>query len=241
MATGRLIPGYGFAIDAEAGDARLVPGWGFLIDTDGTPAAFAFTDANATVSTAATSNTVTISGIDVSVAVTFSTSGGADHQYSKNGGAWTSVSDTTAVDGDTFAVRLTANATAGLTAAITMTAGGVSDTYTVTSTAAPVVVSSAAPAGGWYFPDPKRRRREIAEEAERIIEQVALAEVAEATQEGEKPDADAEAVRALKRQLKAAGIAYKALYREALDEIIVHEARKRRRIREDDEAILMLV
>lgn len=109
-----------------------------------------------------------------------------------------------------------------------------------------IVASTPAASGGairgsWYFPDPKRRRREIAEEAERIIEQVALAEVAEATQEGEKPDADAEAVRALKRQLKAAGIAYKALYREALDEIIVHEARKRRRIREDDEAILMLV
>lgn len=102
---------------------------------DSTPDTFTFTDTGAAQSSVTVSNEVTITGIDTSAAVSFSTSGGSAHEYSKNGGAWTAVGATTAVNGDIFRVRLTAPATVGATGAITMTVGGVADTFTVTAQA----------------------------------------------------------------------------------------------------------
>ncbi len=101
---------------------------------DSTPDPFTFVDnADVAKSTVATSNIITISGIDTSSSVSFSTSGGSSHEYRKNGGAWTAVGATTVVNGDTLQVRATVPGTAGQTAAVTMTVGGVSDTYTATA------------------------------------------------------------------------------------------------------------
>lgn len=134
---------------------------------DSTPDAFAFTDVTGvTASTVSTSNTITITGINTSVTVSFSTSGGSDHEYSKNGGAWTAVGNTTAVNNDTFAVRLTSNATALGTAAITLTAGGVSDTYTVTTADEEAETPPVVPAEGsdYRIPaDEERQRRRLEE------------------------------------------------------------------------------
>jgi hypothetical protein len=93
---------------------------------DGTPNPFTFIDVTgATLSTAYESNTITVSGIDTSVAVTVT--GG---QYSKNGGAYTSAAGT-AVAGDTFKVKVTSSASNGTLVDCELTIGGVSDTYSV--------------------------------------------------------------------------------------------------------------
>jgi hypothetical protein len=99
---------------------------------DTTPAAFTFTDVlNATLVTVYTSNTITVSGIDAGYSVPVSYTGfGAG--YSKNGGAYTT-SAGTAVLGDTFSVRLTSNVGGGVAHTGTLTIGGVSDTYSVTT------------------------------------------------------------------------------------------------------------
>ncbi len=102
---------------------------------DSTPDAFTFTDTSVAQSVVGTSNLITIAGIDIAANVSFSTSGGTSHQYSKNGGAWTAVGATTVVNGDTLRVRLTAPATVAATGNVTMTVGGVSDTFTVTAEA----------------------------------------------------------------------------------------------------------
>jgi hypothetical protein len=101
---------------------------------DTTPDAFTFVDnADVCKATVATSNIITISGITAAANVSFSTLGGSSHEYRKNGGAWTAVGATTVNNGDTLQVRATVPGTAGQTAAITMTVGGVSDTYTATA------------------------------------------------------------------------------------------------------------
>jgi hypothetical protein len=97
---------------------------------DGTPNQFTFTDVTgASRSTVYTSNTITVAGINQSVAV--SITGGT---YSKNGGTYTS-SAGTAVLGDTFAVRQTSSASYSTTTNTVLTIGGVSDTYSVTTIA----------------------------------------------------------------------------------------------------------
>jgi hypothetical protein len=103
---------------------------------DTTPDAFTFTDiTDATVSTLYTSNTITVTGINASTAVTIT--GG---EYSKNGGAYTS-SAGTAVVNDTFAVRHTSSGSNSTATNTVLTIGGVSDTYTTTTEAA---------AGDWW-------------------------------------------------------------------------------------------
>lgn len=102
---------------------------------DSTPDAFAFVDEpNAAPSAVVESNLITLAGLDTGTAVSFSSTGGSSHQYSKNGGAWTAIGATTAVNGDTFRVRLTSPSTITQTGVIVMTVGGVADTFTVTST-----------------------------------------------------------------------------------------------------------
>lgn len=98
---------------------------------DATPDAFSFTDVSgATLSTVYTSNTITVSGINQTVAI--SITGGA---YSVNGGAYTSSSGTV-VNGDTVAVRVTSSASNSTTVGATLTVGGVSDTYSVLTASA---------------------------------------------------------------------------------------------------------
>lgn len=97
---------------------------------DTTPNAFTFTDVTGVaINTTQTSNTITVSGINTSVAV--SVSGGT---YSKNGGAYTT-SAGTAVNGDTFSVRHTSSSSHSTAVNTTLNIGGVTDTYTSTTAA----------------------------------------------------------------------------------------------------------
>ena len=97
------------------------------------PNAFTFTDVTGiALSTLTTSNTITVSGIEAAANVSFVTSGGTVHEYSKNAGAWTAVGATTVNNSDTLAVRMISPAGAGA-GNNTVTIGGVSDTYTVTT------------------------------------------------------------------------------------------------------------
>jgi hypothetical protein len=95
---------------------------------DSTPDAFSFTDVTgATTSTQYTSNTITIAGINTTAS--YSVSGGT---VSKNGGGYSSSSGT-CVNGDTFSVRQTSSASNSTQTDVTLTVGGVSDTYSVTT------------------------------------------------------------------------------------------------------------
>lgn len=95
---------------------------------DTTPDAFVFTDVTgATQSTVYTSNTITVSGINSSTAITVT--GGT---YSKNGGGYTS-SAGTVVAGDTVATRITSSSADATAVSSVVTIGGVSDTYTVST------------------------------------------------------------------------------------------------------------
>jgi hypothetical protein len=103
---------------------------------DTTPDQFTFTDvAGATTSTTYTSNTITVTGIEAAAAMSFSTSGGTNHKYSKNGGGFVAVGNTTIANGDTLAVQMTSPAGAGVSGNITVNIGGVTDTYSVVTTA----------------------------------------------------------------------------------------------------------
>jgi hypothetical protein len=95
---------------------------------DTTPNAFSFVDVTgATLDTEYTSNTITVSGINTLTNI--SITGGT---YSKNGGAYTSSSGTV-VSGDTVSVRVTSSSSYSTAVSTTLTIGGVSDTYTVTT------------------------------------------------------------------------------------------------------------
>ena len=98
--------------------------------SDTTPFAFAFTDVtDVAVGSVQESNTVTITGINTTAAV--SASGG---EYSRNGGAYVSTAGS-AVSGDTFKVRHTASLMFSTATGTTLTVGGVSDTFTSTTEA----------------------------------------------------------------------------------------------------------
>ena len=98
---------------------------------DTTPNAFSFTDVtNVALSSTQTSNTITVAGLNTSTSV--SISGGT---YSKNGGGYTSA-NTTAVNGNTFAVRHTASGSFSTAASCTLNIGGVTDAYSSTTLAA---------------------------------------------------------------------------------------------------------
>lgn len=111
---------------------------------DTTPDAFTFADvADAERSTVYTSNIVTIAGINAAAAV--SVTGG---EYRKNGGAWTT-SAGTVVAGDTLQVRGTSSASYTADVNVTLTVGGVADTYTITTKADPVAVSQIVSVKIW--------------------------------------------------------------------------------------------
>ncbi|MEO8751073.1 MAG: carboxypeptidase regulatory-like domain-containing protein [Casimicrobiaceae bacterium] len=107
--------------------------------SDSTPDAFSFSaQSNVAPSVVATSNTVTISGIDVAVPI--SITGG---EYRVNGGAWTSA-PSTVVNGDSIAVRVTSSATLGATVTATLTVANVSGAFSVTTLAADSTVDPFA-------------------------------------------------------------------------------------------------
>jgi len=81
------------------------------------------------------SNTITVAGITSSAAVTIDTTGlSGSVGYSKNGAAYTTTPGS-AVAGDTFKVRLTTGAAIDTAYTTTLTIGGVSDGFTVTTSA----------------------------------------------------------------------------------------------------------
>jgi hypothetical protein len=99
---------------------------------DTTPDAFSFTDqTNVALNTVATSSAITVSGINTASPI--SITGGT---YSINSGLYTA--DAGTVDnGDTVTVRLTSSASYSQPESATLTIGGVSDTFTVTTLADP--------------------------------------------------------------------------------------------------------
>lgn len=99
---------------------------------DITPDAFSFTDVTgATRSTQYTSNSITVSGLDGSASV--SITGGT---YSKNGATYTSAAGT-CVNGDVITVRVISSSSYSTTLSAVLTIGLLSDTYSVTTSAAP--------------------------------------------------------------------------------------------------------
>lgn len=99
---------------------------------DMTPDPFTFIDqTDVTVYTVITSNTITVSGI--TSATPISITGG---EYSINGGAYTSL-DGTVANGDTVTVRQTSSRSFSVTTDATLTIGGVSDTFSVTTEVSP--------------------------------------------------------------------------------------------------------
>lgn len=96
---------------------------------DTTPNAFTFADVTgANPSTLTTATAITISGINTTTPVSVS-GGGA--QISINGGAWTTSGNIT--NGQTLAVRLTSSASFSTAANTTVTVGGVTDAWSVTT------------------------------------------------------------------------------------------------------------
>lgn len=97
--------------------------------SDTTPDAFTFSPAtDAAPSTVYTSDPITITGINAAAIVTVT--GGT---YSKEGGGFTSAPGT-ASNNDDFAVRGTSSATPGASVDVVLTVGGVSATFTITTT-----------------------------------------------------------------------------------------------------------
>lgn len=100
--------------------------------TDTTPDAFAFTaQTGAALSTATVSNAITVAGINSAAAITIV--GGS---YAVNGGAYTTGAGTVN-NGDTVAVKLTSSSSYSTAATATLTIGGESAAFSVTTLAAP--------------------------------------------------------------------------------------------------------
>ncbi len=102
---------------------------------DPTPDPFTFVDiTGAEVNTLYTSNSVTITGINIPVAISVT----AGKEYSIDGGAWVSAAGTI-TNGQTVRVRQTTSGVYNNANNATLTVGGVSDTYTVTTRVANAV------------------------------------------------------------------------------------------------------
>lgn len=104
------------------------------IVSDTTPDAFSFNDViNAALNTATTPTptTITISGISASTPV--SVTGESSARISINGGSW--VTSGNIINGQSLAVRMTSANTYNITRSATITVGGVTDIWTVTTVA----------------------------------------------------------------------------------------------------------
>lgn len=108
------------------------------IAADTTPNSFTFTDQSAAAAnTLVYSNIITIAGINTSVTASIS---GNSAEMQVNSGSYTSSNQTISV-GDTIRLRMTSSATAGATVNTTLTVGGTSDTWSVTTTTATLLWS----------------------------------------------------------------------------------------------------
>lgn len=99
------------------------------LPADTTPNAFSFTDqTGVALSTLATSNSITIGGINTTAPVSVT---GATAQISINGGAWGTSG--TITNGQTLAVRLTSDASPGVERTAMVSVGGVTSEWSVTT------------------------------------------------------------------------------------------------------------
>ena len=112
--------------------------------TDAAPEPFAFTDqTDVALSTVTTSNAIAVDGIDTAAPI--SISGGT---YAINGGSYTSAGGSV-IYGDTVTVRQTSSSSNSTTTDATLTIGGVSDTFSVTTLpAAGPSITVTSPNGG---------------------------------------------------------------------------------------------
>ena len=109
---------------------------------DTTPDAFSFTaQTNVALSSVATSNTITVAGINTASPI--SIVGGT---YSINGGVYVSTAGTLN-NGDTVTVQQTSSASFSTFTSATLTIGGVSSAFEVTTLAAPVVTTAPSATG----------------------------------------------------------------------------------------------
>ena len=99
---------------------------------DTTPSAFSFTDVtNVVISTVTTSAPVTLAGLTAPTTITVA---GASALYSINGGTYVSTAGTVQ-NGNVIRARVTSSASANTAVTATVTIGGVSDVYSVTTAA----------------------------------------------------------------------------------------------------------
>jgi hypothetical protein len=77
---------------------------------------------------------VSISGINATANVTFSSSGGSAHEYRKNGGAWTAIGATTVASGNTIELRMTSSGSGSESSNITMKIGTMHATFCIVTT-----------------------------------------------------------------------------------------------------------
>ena len=113
-------------------DTFSVTTWTAPPPPDTTPAQFTFTDqTGVALNTIITSNTIMVSGINT--ATTISITGGT---YSIKGRPYTSASGTVS-NGDTVTVQLISSGNYSTTTNATLTIGGISDTFSVTTQSAP--------------------------------------------------------------------------------------------------------
>jgi len=109
------------------------------------PDPFHFTDqTNVALNTTVTSNPITISGINAATPI--SITGGT---YSINGGAFTDAGGTV-TNGNTVLVQQTSSGSYSTTTDATLTVGGVSDTFSVTTLTAPLYADYGS-AGTWMY------------------------------------------------------------------------------------------
>jgi hypothetical protein len=137
-------PVYYFGGDLKVKQAVTVrePGVAVPPAPDVTPSAFSFTDAtDVALSTLTESDAITLAGIDAVVALTIT--GG---EYQINGGAWASIATTASV-GDSIKVRGTSSGSYSTSVSVVLTIGGVSDTFTITTVAAPGELSAVTHLG----------------------------------------------------------------------------------------------
>jgi hypothetical protein len=113
---------------------------------DTTPAQFTFTDrTGVALNTTVISNAITVSGINAAASISI-----IDGMYSINGGLYTS--DVGAVNnGNTVTIQLASSGNYSTKTEATLTIGGVSDTFSVTTQVAPASGGSGGGGGGCFI------------------------------------------------------------------------------------------
>jgi hypothetical protein len=140
--TGPIVSGTGnrvihaLAVSPDGGTVYAGAGSGTVfvyVHADTVPDAFAFVDrTDVALSTLTTSDPITVSGINTATSISVS---GGDYQV--NGLAWTTA-DGVVNNGDTVAVRHVSGGNHGVTVDTVLSIGGVSDTFSSTTLAAPI-------------------------------------------------------------------------------------------------------